>query len=85
MSVNPGFGGQKFIQRSVTKVSLAKALLAAAGSTAEIEVDGGVDSSNAATLVRAGATMLVAGAAIFGSPDPEAATRQLRAAAGSAA
>jgi ribulose-phosphate 3-epimerase len=85
MSVNPGFGGQKFIQRSVTKVSLTKALLAAAGSTAVIEVDGGVDTGNAATLVRAGATMLVAGASIFGTPDPEAATRDLRAAAGSAA
>ena len=85
MSVNPGFGGQKFIQRSVTKVSLTKALLAAAGSTAVIEVDGGVDTSNAATLVRAGATMLVAGASIFGTPDPAAATRDLRAAAGSAA
>ena len=85
MSVNPGFGGQKFIQRSVTKVSLTKALLTAAGSTADIEVDGGVDSSNAATLVRAGATMLVAGASIFGTPDPAAATRDLRTAAGSAA
>ena len=84
MSVNPGFGGQKFIRRSVTKVSLTKALLAAAGSTAEIEVDGGVDSGNAATLVRAGATMLVAGAAIFGASDPAAATRDLRTAAGSA-
>jgi ribulose-phosphate 3-epimerase len=85
MSVNPGFGGQVFIPRSVTKVSLANALLQAAGSTAEIEVDGGVDTSNAATLVRAGATMLVAGASIFGTPDPAAATRDLRKAAGSAA
>ena len=85
MSVNPGFGGQTFIPRSVTKVSLVKALLQAAGSTAEIEVDGGVDTGNAATLVRAGATMLVAGASIFGTPDPAAATRNLRNAAGPAA
>jgi len=85
MSVNPGFGGQVFIPRSVTKVSLAKALLQAAGSTALIEVDGGVDTNNATTLVRAGATMLVAGASIFGTPDPAAATRALRNAAGSAA
>jgi ribulose-phosphate 3-epimerase len=85
MSVNPGFGGQTFIPRSVTKVSLAKALLHAAGSTAVIEVDGGVDTGNAAALVQAGATMLVAGASIFGTPDPAAATRALRDAAGSAA
>ena len=85
MSVNPGFGGQTFIPRSVTKVSLAKALLQAAGSRAEIEVDGGVDTGNAAKLVQAGATMLVAGASIFGTPDPTAATRALRNAAGSAA
>ena len=83
--MNPGFGGQIFIPRSVTKVSLVKALLQAAGSTAEIEVDGGVDAGNAAKLVQAGATMLVAGASIFGTPDPAAATRALRNAAGSAA
>jgi ribulose-phosphate 3-epimerase len=84
MSVNPGFGGQIFIPRSVTKVSLAKALLQAAGSAAEIEVDGGVDRGNAGTLVRAGATMLVAGASIFGTQDPAAATRDLRNAADTA-
>jgi ribulose-phosphate 3-epimerase len=85
MSVNPGFGGQTFIPRSVAKVAAAKALLAAAGSAADIEVDGGVDLNNAATLVRAGATMLVAGASIFGMPDPAAATRELRRAAGGGA
>jgi ribulose-phosphate 3-epimerase len=85
MSVNPGFGGQTFIPRSVTKVSLAKALLLAAGSDAQVEVDGGVDFGNAGTLVRAGATVLVAGASIFGTADPTAATRDLRKAAGSAA
>lgn len=83
MSVNPGFGGQTFIPRSVSKVGMARTLLAGVGSIADIEVDGGVDTSNAATLVRAGATMLVAGASIFGTPDPTAATRSLRQAAGS--
>jgi ribulose-phosphate 3-epimerase len=78
MSVNPGFGGQSFIPRSVTKVAAAKALLAAAGSAADIEVDGGVDVTNAAALAAAGATMLVAGASIFGSSDPAAATEALR-------
>ena len=85
MSVNPGFGGQTFITRSIAKVAAAKALLAAAGSAADIEVDGGVDLSNAATLVRAGATMLVAGVSIFGTPDPAAATQELRRAAGGGA
>ena len=82
MSVNPGFGGQKFIPESVDKVVRARQMLAAAGSDAAIEVDGGVDSSNAAALVAAGATVLVAGASIFGTPDAKAATRALRHAAG---
>jgi len=82
MSVNPGFGGQKFIPESVDKVARARQMLAAAGSDAAIEVDGGVDSSNAAALVAAGATVLVAGASIFGTPDAPAATRALRHAAG---
>jgi ribulose-phosphate 3-epimerase len=84
MSVNPGFGGQKFIPESVDKVARARQMLAAAGSNAAIEVDGGVDSSNAAALVAAGATVLVAGASIFGTPDAAAATRALRHAAGGA-
>ena len=82
MSVNPGFGGQSFIPRSVAKVAAAKAMLEKAGSTAVIEVDGGVDQANAGALVRAGATMLVAGASIFQTPDPAEATRALRRAAG---
>ena len=81
MSVNPGFGGQSFIPRSVEKVAAARALLERAGSQADIEVDGGVDETNAARLVQAGATILVAGASIFGTTDPAAATRSLRAAA----
>lgn len=84
MSVNPGFGGQTFIKRSVAKVAETKAMLEAHGSKADIEVDGGVDLTNAAALVLAGATMLVAGASIFGTADPGAATRALRQAAISA-
>jgi ribulose-phosphate 3-epimerase len=81
MSVNPGFGGQSFIPHSLDKVRRVKALLASVGSTAQIEIDGGVDGSNVAGIVSAGATILVAGNAIFGTPDAEAATRALRAAA----
>jgi ribulose-phosphate 3-epimerase len=82
MSVNPGFSGQSFIPASLQKVAAARARLMEHGSTAAIEVDGGVDLSNAAALVHAGATILVAGTTIFNAPDPAAATRALRAAAG---
>jgi ribulose-phosphate 3-epimerase len=82
MSVNPGFGGQTFIPHSVEKIRAARDLLRAAGSAAAIEVDGGVDTTNAAALVDAGASILVAGASIFGAPDPAEATRALRKAAG---
>jgi ribulose-phosphate 3-epimerase len=81
MSVNPGFGGQRFIAQSIEKVTRVRQLLAAAGSSAPIEVDGGIDLTTVASVVKAGATMLVAGHAIFGQADPEAATRALRAAA----
>jgi ribulose-phosphate 3-epimerase len=85
MSVNPGFGGQSFIPHSLEKVRRVRAVLDAAGSAAEIEIDGGIDMGNAAEVVAAGATILVAGNAIFGAPDPEEATRALRAAAAGAA
>jgi ribulose-phosphate 3-epimerase len=81
MSVNPGFGGQTFIPRSESKIRAVRALLDREGSRAPIEVDGGVDLSNAARIVEAGASILVAGNTIFGSGDPERATRELRAAA----
>ena len=81
MSVNPGFGAQTFIPRSESKIRAVRALLDAAGNAAPIEVDGGVDSSNAARLVDCGASILVAGNAIFSAADPAAATRALRAAA----
>jgi ribulose-phosphate 3-epimerase len=83
MSVNPGFGGQAFIPASVDKVRRVRELLRRAGSAAPIEIDGGIDATNAAAVVAAGASILVAGHAIFGTPDAEAATRALRAAAGS--
>ena len=81
MSVNPGFGAQTFIPRSESKIRAVRALLDAAGNDAPIEVDGGVDSSNAARLIECGASILVAGNAIFNAPDPAAATRALRSAA----
>ena len=65
MSVNPGFGGQRFIPRSLARIRQARALLDAAGSTARLEVDGGVTPDNAAAVVAAGADVLVAGSAVF--------------------
>ena len=79
MSVNPGFGGQKFIEHSVEKVRELKALIERTGSEALIEVDGGVNLETGAQLVAAGADALVAGNAIFGAPDPESMIRQLHA------
>ncbi|MFN7916936.1 MAG: ribulose-phosphate 3-epimerase [Vicinamibacterales bacterium] len=85
MSVNPGFGGQTFIARSESKVAAVRALLDRAGNTAApIEVDGGIDMKTAAGVVAAGARILVAGNAIFGTPDPEQATKDLKALANGA-
>ena len=85
MSVNPGFGGQQFIPQSLEKLQRVRDVLARAGSSVPIEIDGGIDATNAAAVVAAGASILVAGNAIFGTPNAEAATRALRAACGSAA
>ena len=85
MSVNPGYGGQTFIPRSLDKVRKVHDLLARAGSRAFVEVDGGVDLSNIATVVEAGVSVVVAGNAVFGRGDATAATRALRAAAAGAA
>ena len=85
MSVNPGFGAQTFIPRSESKIRAVRSLLDLAGSSAAIEVDGGIDGSNAARVVAAGANILVAGHSIFSTGDPERATRDLRAAASGAA
>jgi ribulose-phosphate 3-epimerase len=81
MSVNPGFGAQTFIPRSESKVQAVRGLLDRAGSAAPIEIDGGIDPTTAPRVVAAGAQILVAGHAIFGTPDPVEATRALRRAA----
>jgi ribulose-phosphate 3-epimerase len=81
MSVNPGFGGQTFIPRSESKLREVRALLDRAGSQAIIEIDGGIDHHNVARVVAAGARLIVAGSAIFHTPNPEQATGQLKAAA----
>jgi len=84
MSVNPGFGGQTFIPRSESKVREVRALLDRAGNRAPIEIDGGIDQHNVARVVAAGAEIIVAGSAVFHTPDPERATRELKAAANAA-
>jgi len=85
MSVNPGFGGQTFIARSESKVAAVRELLDRSGNAAApIEIDGGIDLQTAPRVVAAGARILVAGNAIFGTADPERATRDLRAAASAA-
>ncbi len=85
MSVNPGFGGQAFIEASESKIVRVRELLDRTGSRAAIEVDGGLDRTNVARVVRAGADIVVAGAAIFAVLDPEQAARELRALAVDAA
>lgn len=70
MSVNPGFGGQQFIEHSLEKVRQAKRLITETGSQALIEVDGGVQPGNASSLVQAGADVLVAGNTVFRAADP---------------
>ncbi|MDQ2871188.1 MAG: ribulose-phosphate 3-epimerase [Acidobacteriota bacterium] len=81
MSVNPGRGGQAFLPHSVEKVRNLRQAVLEAGSRASIEVDGGVDLSNAAGLANAGAEILVAGTSVYGQDDPRAAIERLRAAA----
>jgi ribulose-phosphate 3-epimerase len=82
MSVNPGFGGQKFIAAQLDKVRRIRALLDAAGNRdAIIEIDGGIGPDNAAAACEAGVTAIVAGSAIFGKSDRAAAITALRAAA----
>ena len=85
MSVNPGYAAQEFIPHTIQKLQRVRAVLAAAGSDAPIEIDGGISLANASDVVAAGASILVAGSAIFGASDAEAATRALRAAANKAA
>lgn len=77
MSVNPGYGGQKFIPNSLDKISRLKAMLTKAGSKAEIEVDGGVTVDNCKALAEAGADVLVAGSAVYKAQDITEAIRKL--------
>jgi ribulose-phosphate 3-epimerase len=81
MTVNPGFGGQKFIAGAAEKIRVLSEMIGARGLDVAIEVDGGVDASNAKMLATAGATMLVAGSAIFGQKDRRHAIDELRLAA----
>jgi ribulose-phosphate 3-epimerase len=78
MSVNPGFGGQKFIQQTYAKVRQLKQLITDKGSKALIEIDGGVNLQNAKALLDAGADVLVAGNFVFSASDPKSVITQLK-------
>lgn len=78
MSVNPGFGGQKFIPQAIDKIRKLKKMITDSGSGALIEIDGGVNVENAAELVNAGVDVLVAGNAVFSSPDPAETIKKLK-------
>lgn len=77
MSVNPGFGGQKFIPNTLRKVRELRGLIAESGSKAVIEIDGGVNLSTAPSLINAGVDILVAGSYVFGASDPHKAVADL--------
>ncbi|MFM9053115.1 MAG: ribulose-phosphate 3-epimerase, partial [Bacteroidota bacterium] len=78
MSVNPGFGGQKFIENTYRKVEALNNLISKRNSKALIEIDGGVDLNNASSLVKSGADVLVAGNTVFSSKDPLETIRYLK-------
>ncbi len=78
MSVNPGFGGQTFIENTIDKVKRLRQLIDETGSRALIEIDGGVQSETAPRLVKAGADVLVSGSYIFKSPSPEQVIHELK-------
>ena len=78
MSVNPGFGGQRFIENTLKKAQQLRELIDRTGSQALIEVDGGVQGETAPRLVEAGVDVLVSGSYVFNSPSPEETIRQLR-------
>lgn len=77
MSVNPGFGGQKFIPTSTDKLRRLRRMIDERGLDVRIEVDGGIDAGNIREIVAAGAELIVAGSAVFGGGDPESAARKL--------
>lgn len=78
MSVNPGFGGQKFIEHTITKVQRLRKLINTSGSHAIIEVDGGVNGETGPRLVAAGVDALVSGSYVFKSENPEETIRELK-------
>lgn len=78
MSVNPGFGGQGFISASLDKLRRLRQMIQERQLKTRIEIDGGIDLDNIASVVAAGAEIIVAGSAVFGSGDPEAAVQELR-------
>ena len=78
MSVNPGFGGQKFIGTALDKVRRLRRLIDQRGLPVRIEIDGGIDLGNIQQVVEAGAEIIVSGSAIFGAKNPGAAVRELR-------
>jgi ribulose-phosphate 3-epimerase len=78
MSVNPGFGGQSFIPRSLAKLREARALIDARNPSCILEVDGGVGTSNVRSVVEAGANAVVMGSSVFGTTDPAATVRAMR-------
>ena len=77
MSVNPGFGGQKFITTSISKLRRLKRIIDDGGFVTRIEIDGGIDEGNINVVVESGAEIIVAGSAVFGNGQPEAAVRDL--------
>jgi ribulose-phosphate 3-epimerase len=78
MSVNPGFGGQKFIHHTLKKIKTLRKMIDEKGLNVLIEIDGGVTLENAGTIVAAGADVLVAGNTVFSSQDPKATIAQLK-------
>jgi ribulose-phosphate 3-epimerase len=78
MSVNPGFGGQAFLPQVLPKVAALRKMIDASGHAIDLEIDGGVNAETAASVIEAGARVLVAGSAVFGQPDRAAAIRALR-------
>jgi ribulose-phosphate 3-epimerase len=78
MSVNPGFGGQAFIERALVKLREVRALIDERNPACDLEVDGGIGLENIERAVDAGATMLIAGSSVYGAPDPAQALRDMR-------
>jgi ribulose-phosphate 3-epimerase len=78
MTVNPGFGGQKFINESYNKIEILREMIDSGGYDVLIEVDGGIDTGNAPKLIKTGVNVLVAGASVFGAADPAGAIKKLK-------